>query len=77
MTEKEIVQALRCCATVDGSGCYECPAIDSSLKSGLDCDVLMKIEASDLIERLTAENAALREKVPQWVSVEEEGKTDA
>lgn len=29
------------------------------------------------IERLTAENAALREKVPQWISVEEGGKTDA
>ena len=24
-----------------------------------------------MIERLTAENAALREKVPQWISVEE------
>lgn len=31
----------------------------------------------DCIERLTAENAALREKVPQWVSVEEGGKADA
>ena len=27
--------------------------------------------AADLIERLTAENAALREKVPQWISVED------
>jgi hypothetical protein len=24
-----------------------------------------------VIERLTAENAALREKVPQWISVED------
>ena len=65
MTDKEIIQALRYCATVDGSGCYECPAIDSSLKSGLDCDVLMKIEASDLIERLSAENADLRKEI-EW-----------
>ena len=27
--------------------------------------------SADLIERLTAENAALREKVPQWISVED------
>ena len=65
MTDKEIIQALRYCATVDGSGCYECPAIDSSLKSGLDCDVLMKIEDSDLIERLTAENADLGKEI-EW-----------
>ena len=65
MTDKEIIQALRYCATVDGSGCYECPAIDSSLKSGLDCDVLMKIEASDLIERLSAANADLRKEL-EW-----------
>ena len=31
----------------------------------------MHKEVLALIERLTAENAALREKVPQWVSVEE------
>ena len=31
----------------------------------------MMVGAADLIERLTAENAALREKVPQWISVEE------
>lgn len=28
--------------------------------------------SADIIERLTAENAALREKVPQWISVEEQ-----
>lgn len=27
--------------------------------------------AASLIERLTAENVAMREKVPQWISVEE------
>ena len=34
-------------------------------------------EAITMIERLTAENAALREKVPQRISVEEGGKIDA
>lgn len=62
MTSAEIVKSLRNCATIDGAGCYECPARDSALKSGLDCDELMKTEAADMIERLIAENAALREK---------------
>ena len=60
MTSDEIVKALRHCATVDGSGCYECPA-----KSEFDCEVLMKTEAADLIERLTAENADLRKEI-EW-----------
>ena len=29
------------------------------------------MDTADLIDRLTAENAALREKVPQWISVED------
>ena len=63
MTEKEIVQALRCCAS--GESEEECPF---TKKYG--CDGCPKVSA-DLIERLTAENAALREKVPRWISVEE------
>jgi hypothetical protein len=31
----------------------------------------LKLAAADLIERLTAENAVLREKVPRWISVDE------
>ena len=54
MTEKEIVQALRCCAS--GESEEECPFTE---KYG--CDGCPKVSA-DLIERLTAENAALREK---------------
>lgn len=65
MTDKEIVQALRCCA--DHSCSAKCPAFPA----GLDCREEMHKEVLALIERLTAENAALREKVPQWVSVEE------
>lgn len=63
MTRQEIVQALRCCAS--GESEEECPF---TKKYG--CDGCPKVSA-DLIERLTAENAALREKVPQWISVED------
>ena len=62
MTGQEIVQALRCCANGESE---ECPFTE---KYG--CDGCQKVSA-DLIERLTAENAALREKVPQWISVED------
>ena len=63
MTDKEIVQALRCCAS--GESEEGCPFTE---KYG--CEGCPKVSA-DLIERLTAENAALWEKVPQWISVEE------
>lgn len=63
MKNKEIAQALRCCAS--GESEEECPF---TKKYG--CDGCPKVSA-DLIERLTAENAALREKVPQWISVED------
>ena len=62
--EKEIVQALRCCAY--GTRCEKCPAINEP-----DCIDANDLRAADAIERLTAENAALREKVPQWISVED------
>ena len=67
MTDKEIVQALRCCANGESE---ECPFTE---KYG--CDGCPKVSA-DLIERLTAENAALRENVPQWISVEEKLPAD-
>lgn len=64
MTEKEIVKSLRSCHF--GAPCARCPAV--SYKNCMDethkC-------AADLIERLTAERDALREKVPQWISVED------
>lgn len=67
MTDKEIIQALRICSRrTDAQTCTECPLFDSE-----DCMGDMMVGAADLIERLTAENAALREKVPQWISVEE------
>lgn len=64
MTDKEIVKALRCCKF--GEPCYRCPVV-----SDQNCVNVMHKRAADLIERLTAENAALREKVPQWISVED------
>lgn len=64
MTEKEIVQALRCCKV--GVPCEKCPVVGNK-----DCFEEVNTAATELIERLTAENAALREKVPQWISVEE------
>lgn len=55
MTDKEIVQALRCCAS--GESEEECPF---TKKYG--CDGCPKVSA-DLIERLTAENAALKKEI--------------
>lgn len=64
MTDKEIVQALRYCKF--GVSCENCPAVGNE-----DCFDEVNTAAADLIERLTAENAVLREKVPQWISVED------
>ena len=64
MTDKEIVQALRRCQF--GAPCARCPAVGDQ-----NCVSVMQKYAADLIERLTAENAALREKVPRWISVED------
>lgn len=62
MTNEEIVQALRCCASGESEG--EC-----SFTEKYGCDGCPKVSA-DLIERLTAENAALREK-QRWIPVTE------
>ena len=64
MTSQEIVQALRCCKI--GVPCEKCPVVGNK-----DCFEEVNTAAAELIERLTAENAALREKVPQWISVED------
>ena len=71
MTEKEIVQALRICATHIEKGCGLCPQMKY-----VRCTERLADEAITMIERLTAENAALREKVPQWISVEEKLPAD-
>ena len=56
MTDKEIVQALRCCA--DGE-CKDCAMHEDKQR----CQENLLDKAAEAIERLTAENAALREKV--------------
>lgn len=66
MTDKEIIQALRQCAKSDCSSCGMCPIFPDR-----ECVEHLATAAADLIECLTAENAALREKVPQWISVED------
>ena len=84
MTEKEIVQALRCTSTPGDhtSNCEQCPywkkeQLNGRLKEKLgtdtwtSCDIdKVGPDAADLIERLTAENAALREK-QRWISVDD------
>lgn len=65
MTEKEIIRALRICATNE-EGCGLCPQ-----RKYVRCAERLADEAITMIERLTAENAALREKVPQWISVDD------
>lgn len=66
MTNKEILQALRYCSNPDFKDCSGCKCFRYG-----DCIERLVAGAADLIERLTAENAALREKVPQWISVED------
>lgn len=84
MTDKDIVQALRCTSTPGGptGDCEKCPdwkteqlTAEQKEKLGVDtwtsCDVdKVGMDAADLIERLTAENAALREK-QRWIPVTE------
>lgn len=84
MTEKEIVQALRCTSTPGDhtSNCEQYPywkkeQLNGRLKEKLgtdtwtSCDIdKVGLDAADLIERLTAENAALREK-QRWISVDD------
>ena len=65
MTPAEIVKSLRCCAEI--GECEKCP-IDAE-GTWDDCRK-RDVEAADMIERLTAENAALREK-QRWITVTE------
>lgn len=64
MTAQEIVQALRCCAEGE---CKDCAMHEDKQR----CQENLLDKAAEAIERLTAENAALRENVPQWISVED------
>lgn len=65
MTDNEIIRKLRENEAENQCTCM-CDKCDED-----DCLTPLFREAADAIERLTAEDAALREKAPQWVSVEE------
>lgn len=67
MTDKEIVKALRCCAKGLGhdDACENCKVGEIQ-----DRREYIEFAAANVIERLTAENAALREK-QRWISVTE------
>lgn len=67
MTETEIVQALRCCAKGLGhdDACENCKVGETQ-----DRREYIEFAAANVIERLTAENAALREK-QRWIPVTE------
>ena len=77
MTEKEIVKALQCISTVCSATDRDCLKCGYFRKwFGCDADRL-STDAADLIERLTAENVALREgaslgkvKRPQKIAYE-------
>lgn len=73
MTGQEIAKALRCCAKGLGhdDACENCKVGETQ-----DRREYIEFAAANVIERLTAENAALREKVPQWISVEEKLPAD-
>ena len=60
MTEKEIVQALRSCATQIEKGCGLCPQMKY-----VRCTERLADEAITMIERLTAENADLCKEI-EW-----------
>nr|DAH40639.1 MAG TPA: hypothetical protein [Caudoviricetes sp.] len=70
MTDQEIAQALHICG--EGHPCRDC-----QLYGKIACVETLCKYALDLIERLTAENAALREKVPRGSVWRNGGKADA
>ena len=79
MTDKEIIQALRCTSTPGGlhEDCTGCPyyrkeQLDAELKEKLGVDTWpscnvnkVGMDAADIIERLTAEVADLRKEI-EW-----------
>lgn len=71
MTDKEIAQALHICG--EGHPCRDCQLYGKEIS----CVETLCKYALALIERLTAENAALREKVPRWISVDISIRTPA
>lgn len=62
MTDKELIQALRCCGV--GQSCKKCPA-------NSECYKVSYKYAADRLEAMLAENERLKAQLPKWVSVKE------
>lgn len=80
MTGEEIVNALRCCASVDGTGCAKCNNEELNNDELLPCADVLKSVAADLIENqqnhiraLMQANDALRAARVPLPSAPEEG----
>ena len=68
MTTNDLLEALARLRVETGSlACLGCGREHNCSTKG--CRILR--DTADLLERLTAENAALREKVPRWISVDD------
>lgn len=62
MTDEQIINALKCCATDDGDDCSQCPYGNIVYKSGSGgCVNRCRKDAFDLIKRQTAEIEGLEE----------------
>ena len=75
LTPDKLIKSLRSCSDLPtgNNGCAGC--MFASLYEPACTDLLLR-HAADRIERDQKELAALREKVPQWISVSEKMPTD-
>lgn len=76
MKNDEIVTALRCCASIDGSGCGICPSEELDGKE-ICCGDALKLSAADTLEKLLdrcaryAEEIAVLQERQRWIPVTE------
>lgn len=76
MKLEEIVTALRCCASIDGSGCGICPSEELDGKE-ICCGDALKLSAADALEKLLdrcaryAEEIAVLQERQRWIPVTE------
>lgn len=77
MTNEEILNSLRCCASVDGANCDNCNDEELGSDKLLACSDVLKCLAADLIEKLLdrcaryAEEIAVLQERTRWVPVSE------
>ena len=53
MTDREIIKALRCCASI--ASCYKCP-----FQTEMICRAMLKSAAADRLEELTASQHVMK-----------------